>query len=125
VRLIFVDDSGQRSPPRTGLGALIAVGGLVVPEWQLRPLAASIAQIRREIGMPEGEELKWKSPKGSFLASASGETIRRLREDMLAAAIEHKARSIVVILDHSAAYTSLSKPEAGREILKNSFQNDG
>lgn len=122
MRVMFIDDSEQRTPPRRGLGALLAVGGLAVSEQQIRPLADSLALIRREVGIPAGEELKWKPPRGSFLASAGGEGVRRLRSDMLTAAIDHEARSIVVVLDHSAAYTRLSKPEAGRVILKWLFE---
>lgn len=122
MRVMFIDDSEQRNPPRRGLGALLAVGGVAVPQAELRPLSLSLTQIRHKFGVPDGEELKWKPPRGSFLADAGGPLILRLREAMFTAALDHQARSIVVVLDHSAAYTSSTKAEAGREILKWLFE---
>jgi len=119
---MFIDDSEQRHPPRRGLGHLLAVGGLVVPEQQIHPLGVALATIRRDIGVPDAEELKWKPPKRSFLAGAGGEIVQRLRAEMLTAALDHNSRSIVVILDYSAAYSSRTKAEAGREILKWLFE---
>ncbi len=122
MRVMFIDDSEQRHPPRRGLGHLLAVGGLVVPEQQIHPLGVALATIRRDIGVPDAEELKWKPPKRSFLAGAGGEIVQRLRAEMLTAALDHNSRSIVVILDYSAAYSSRTKAEAGREILKWLFE---
>ncbi len=122
MRLIFVDDSQQRNPPRSGLGHLVAVGGVVVRDQQLRPLAQALAEIREDLSIPDGEELKWKPPKGSLLAAAGREVVQQLRRRMLEAAREHEVRTIVVVLDHSAAYTSRTVAEAGQEILKWLFE---
>jgi hypothetical protein len=122
MRLVFIDDSQQTNPPRRGMGHLLAIGAVIVPEHQVAPFAATLAAIRTEIGIPAGEEIKWKPPKGSFLADAGGETALALRTRMLQAAIDHDIRSIVVVLDHSAAYTSRTQADAGREILKWLFE---
>jgi len=122
VRLVFIDDSQQQQPCRRGLGHLLAIGAVIVPEQRVAPFAAALAAIRAEIGVPVGEEIKWKPARGSFLADGGGETAFALRTRMLQAAIDHDIQSIVVILDHSAAYTSRTQAEAGREILKWLFE---
>ncbi len=48
--------------------------------------------------------------------------VSKLRSSMLRAAIDHEARSIVVVLDYAAAYSSKTKAEAGREIVKWLFE---
>jgi hypothetical protein len=118
MRLVFIDDSQQRDPPRRDLGHLLAIGAVIVPQQQVADYAAALATIRTEIGIPPGEEIKWKPPQGSFLKGAGGEVVTQLRIRMLQAAIDHQIRSIVVILDHSAAYTSRTQGEVGKEILK-------
>lgn len=122
MRLVFIDDSQQQEPPRRGLGHLLAIGAVIVPEQQIAPYAAALAAIRTDLGIPAGDEIKWKPPKGSFLASAGGETALALRTRMLQAAIDHEIKSIVVIIDHSAAYVQRPQPEVGREILKWLFE---
>ncbi|MEZ0094098.1 DUF3800 domain-containing protein [Streptacidiphilus sp. EB129] len=118
MRLIFIDDSGQRDCPRAGIGDLISLGCVSVPEQSVLPFAEDLREIKKDLGIPAGEEIKWKPPKGSFLAAAGGEVVTSLRRRMLQAAIDRDIRSMVVILDHSKAYTASSKEEAGRTILK-------
>ncbi|MEH0550801.1 hypothetical protein [Streptomyces sp. B21-101] len=105
MRLIFIDDSRQRNCPRKGLGDLVALGAVSVPDKTISPFAESLQEIRNDLGIPDDEELKWKPAKGSFLATAGGELVTQLRQRMLQAAIDHEIRSMVVIIDHSAAYT--------------------
>ncbi|MDX3315037.1 hypothetical protein P1S61_39480 [Streptomyces sp. ME08-AFT2] len=118
MRLIFIDDSRQRNCPRKGLGDLVALGAVSVPEKAISPFAESLQEIRNDLGIPDDEELKWKPAKGSFLATAGGELVTQLRQRMLQAAIDHEIRSMVVIIDHSAAYTGRTLVQVGQEILK-------
>ncbi|MFC3894461.1 DUF3800 domain-containing protein [Lentzea rhizosphaerae] len=122
MHLIFIDDSQQTDPPRRGLGSLVALGGVVVPENQVAPYAAALAALRTELGMPDGEEIKWKPPRGSYLATAGKEIITNLRTRMLQTAIDHDIRSIVVIIDHGAAYKNRTTVEVGKELLKWLFE---
>ncbi|GAA0489748.1 hypothetical protein Ade02nite_24840 [Paractinoplanes deccanensis] len=122
MRLAFLDDSEQTDPIREGLGHLRALGTVIFPEAQVAGYADDLAGIRAEIGIPAGEEIKWKPAKGSFLARAGGEAVTALRRRMLEAAIAREARSIVVIIDHSAVYTSRGAAEVGQELLKWLFE---
>lgn len=64
MRLVFIDDSEQRKPARQGLGNLIAVGAVMVPDDQLAAYARRLAEIRVDLGVPDAEEIKWNPPKG-------------------------------------------------------------
>jgi hypothetical protein len=100
VRLVFLDDSVQREPiPRRGMGELVAVGAVVVPEGSVKPYADDLASIKAEIGVPADEEIKWKPKKGTFLGSASGADVQELRRRLLQAALDREIRSAVVIWD--------------------------
>jgi hypothetical protein len=118
LQLVFLDDSEQSDPPRRGLGPLLAVGCVLVPERAVAGYAADLAAVRTELGMPPGEEIKWKPAKNSFLASAGGQLVTTLRTTMLETAISWDIRSAVVVWDHGAAWRDRPKQEVGREILK-------
>jgi len=118
MRLAFLDDSQQAEPPRRGLGHLLALGAVIVPEEQVAGYATDLVSIRATHGIPAGHEIKWKAPKGSFLACAGADVITSLRRSMLEAAIERQIKTVVVMIDHAAAYTSCSEAEVGREILR-------
>jgi hypothetical protein len=122
MRLVFIDDSQQTDPPRQGLGPLVALGGVVVPDYQIAPYAAALSAIRSELGIPDSEEIKWKPPKGSYLASAGKAIITELRARMLQAAFEHDIRSIVVIINHGMAYKASTAVQVGKELLKRLFE---
>lgn len=117
MRLVFIDDSEQSDPPRRGLGPLVALGAVIVEDGQMAPYSEKLRAIRTRLGVPDGEELKWKPPKGSHLSTAGGEVTADLRRSMLEAAQECGIRSAVVVLDHGAAYTSMSTAEAGLKVL--------
>ncbi len=84
----------------------------------LAPFAADLAEIAASLGIPPSEELKWHPRRGSFLQRADGQLVKTLRRRMPEAAAACQVRTVTVILDHSAAYTSYPKAEAGKEILK-------
>lgn len=118
MRLVFVDDSEQTNPARRGLGPLLALGAVLVSDDEVGPYASDLAAIRSELGMPSSEEIKWKPPRGSFLAGTGGQLVSTLRRRMLEAAIQHGIKSAVVIIDHGKSYKNQSKGEVGREALK-------
>lgn len=122
MRLVFIDDSQQSNHPRRDLGPLVALGGVVVHEDQLDPYAKALTAIRIDLGVPDGEEIKWKPRKGSYLAQSGREVLNELRTRMLRAALDHDIRSIVVILDHGARYQSKPVVEVGKELLKWLFE---
>lgn len=118
MKLVFIDDSGQQSPPRAGLGRLVALGAVIVPEDEVTGWASDLLAMKAQLGVPEDEEIKWKPTKGSFLASAGGEVNAALRERMLRAAIDRGITSVVHVLDHSLVYRDRSVVQVGQELLK-------
>lgn len=99
MRLVFLDDSIQTNPARAGLGELVAVGAVLVPESVVKPYADDLAAIRRELSIPDTEEIKWKPAKGSYLAGAGVNTVAAVRQKMIEAAIDREVRSAVVVWD--------------------------
>lgn len=96
MEVFFADDSTQKSR-REGVGSVIGVGGVLLEENAVRPLAAAVDQIAREFGVPEGDELKWSPKKGSWIhtnlhSEAREECYRRV----LNTAAEHNAKAIAV-----------------------------
>lgn len=118
MRVAFLDDSEQASPPRAGIGNLLAFAAAIFPEQSLAPFDRDLSGIVTDLGIPAAEEIKWNPPRGSFLKSAGGELVKTLRRRMLEAAIEHQVRTVTVIIDHGARYQSYTKPELGQTILK-------
>lgn len=90
----------------------------MVPDHELAGFAADLAGIKKDLGIPTDEEIKWNPPKGSFLTSAGGDLVGTLRPCMLEEAIDHGIRSVVTIVDHAAVYQSRSEAEVGQEMLK-------
>ncbi|GGO49426.1 hypothetical protein GCM10012287_26750 [Streptomyces daqingensis] len=116
MQLVFIDDSGQSDPRREHLGELVSVGAVIFPEHQVSEYTKEIDLLRAEIGMPDDQEFKWNSPRGSFLAKAGGPTVKEQRRKMLEIAARCEVRTAVVIWDRSKV--TWDKHEAAGEILK-------
>lgn len=117
MHVICIDDSGQSGCPRTGLGTLRSLGAVVMHEDHIAGYVNALESLKAELGIPAAEEIKWNPGKGSHLASADGTVIRELRRRMLTAAAEHEVRTVVVIIDHSAAYRNASQAQVGKHLL--------
>jgi hypothetical protein len=104
MRVAFLDYSEQVSPPRAGLGHLLAFATAIFPEESLAPFARDLSDIVVGRGIPAGEEIKWNPPRGSFLKGADGHLVKTLRRQMLEAALDHQVRTVTVIIDHDARY---------------------
>ncbi|MEU4970056.1 DUF3800 domain-containing protein [Streptomyces smyrnaeus] len=115
MQLIFIDDSGQPRPRREHLGELVSVGAVMFPEHQVSVYSRAVDQLRGEVGMPEGEEFKWKPPKGSWLDSAGGEVVKAAHRRMLEIAGQCGVRTAVVIWDRGRA--EWGKKEVATRIL--------
>ncbi|TDD57684.1 hypothetical protein E1263_22595 [Kribbella antibiotica] len=118
MKLIFLDDSMQRDPARCHLGELVALGAVIVPSAQVAGFAADLSAIKDRLGVPAEEELKWKPPKGSFLAGAGGLLVTELRRSVLEAAIARQITSVVHVLDHGRVYKERAVVDVGQELLK-------
>jgi hypothetical protein len=118
MRVAFLDDSEQTSPPRAGLGHLLAFAAAIFPQESLAPFAEDLARIVASLGIPPGEELKWNPDRATFLRSAGGPLVKTLRRQILEAAASHHIRTVTVIIDHGAVYRSSTQEEVGKEVLK-------
>jgi hypothetical protein len=118
MKFVFIDDSVQRNPPRAGLGELVALGAVIVPEDQITGFASDLIAVKNRLGIPQDEEVKWSPAKGSFLARAGGATATELRVGILRAATCRGITSVVHVLDHSLVYKDRSMVEVGQELLK-------
>ncbi len=67
MQLFFADDSRQPNPSRIGMGPLIAIGGISVPDSMARHLEQNINAICIEYGFPEGEEFKWSPGRSLWM----------------------------------------------------------
>src|SRR5262249_13655065 len=117
VWFVFADDSEEKHPRRLGLGHLVGVGAVLFPEGSLIAYTEGIRQLRNELGVPPGIELKWSPPHGSWLKSAEGNAIRTpLRKRMLMLAKDLDARSLTVVWDRGQVEWAV--PDTRREVLK-------
>jgi hypothetical protein len=117
VWFVFVDDSEEKDPRRRGLGHLVGVGAVLFPENSLLEYTDGIRSLREELGVPQGVELKWSPPDGSWLKTAEGNAIRTLlRKRMLTLACDLRVRSLTVVWDRGSLEWPI--PEARREVLK-------
>jgi hypothetical protein len=121
MKFVFIDDSVQRNPQRAGLGELVALGAVIVPEDQITGFASDLIALKNRLGIPQDEEVKWSPARGSFLAGAGGATATELRVGILRAAICREITSVVHVLDHSLVYRDRSIVEVGQELLKWTF----
>ncbi|MFC2044286.1 hypothetical protein ACFLT8_03715 [Chloroflexota bacterium] len=61
----FVDDAEQSKPYRKGMGSLLAVGGIHIPEEIIKILDMEIDGICVKTGFPPNEPFKW-SPQSDL-----------------------------------------------------------
>ena len=96
----FADDSKQPDPAREGMGPLVAIGGVHVPDHAVAPLEREIDDICRRTGFPPGEEFKWSPAKAQWMRDHLAESRRRsFFRSVLDGCRRHGARATVVIED--------------------------
>jgi hypothetical protein len=99
VDVFFADDSAQKGG-RTGMGKLIAFGGVFVEEAQLKPLGDAIDAVAAMYGLPEGTEIKWSPAKDNWIHdNLTGADRQSFYEEILEAAAASDARAMVVVWD--------------------------
>lgn len=112
MQFFFADDSAQNSA-RSGMGKLLAFGGVLVEADQLKSLAHAIDGIAANYGLPPGEEIKWSPRKGSWIYENLKDQNRiSCYSDVLKAANDHNCKAVVAICDYEMRNL---KPEWGFE----------
>lgn len=101
MRLLFLDDAGQRAPSRPGMGRLVAVGGVIVKEEVLGDLEHQLNSIcRDEFNFPPGEVFKWSPSPNQWMHDNLVEDDRqRFFQRVLNAADSHGVEGLVMIDD--------------------------
>lgn len=99
MQLFFADDS-LRKGVRGGMGGLVAFGGILIDEKNLRPLSASIDAICARYGIPPKTELKWSPGKENWIrTNLVKERRQECYREILLAARTHGAQAVVAISD--------------------------
>lgn len=119
IDAFFFDDSRQQAS-RDGMGRLVAVGGIHVPESSIKPLEVSLDGLCEEFGFPRGEEFKWSPGRNLWMRdNLTGDN----RTEFLRRAVElgstHGITAIVVLEEtgHRTATGSLTEEEDVVKLL--------
>lgn len=97
--VFFADDSIQKSR-REKMEKVIGLGGVLVPEGALRPLAAAVDTITASFGLPKDVELKWSPKKNTWIYDNLHDDKRTdCYGQVLGAALAHEAKAVVVCWD--------------------------
>jgi hypothetical protein len=103
---LFVDDSTHTNATRPGLGPVVALGGVLVPEDQLKPLSDALDSLCVRYGFPPGEEFKW-SPnrkKHWMWKNLQGPKRAAFFREVLFTAKIFRASSLVVVVSLNPGY---------------------
>jgi len=111
--IIFVDDAAQKSPSRSGMGSLLGVGGIHVPEESLQKLERQIEAVCAEFGFPSNEIFKWSPGRELWMhQNLVGAQRQQFFIRILGLAKDHGATATVIIEDTSyKTATGVQSPE--------------
>lgn len=102
MKLLFLDDSTQKTCRREKMQSMVAVGGLMIDHTQARKLETEIDQICKLYGFPDREPFKWSSKNGSWLReNLRDENRSNFYRDVLVMAKEHSGIGMVCAVDPS------------------------
>lgn len=112
MKIFFLDDSTQNSPTRTGMGRLVAVGGVMVSGDRVGELERAIDDLCiNEYGFPSGQEFKWSpSPNHWMHGNLVEDKRKQFFLDIIKLLEDAEVTATVVIADknHNTATDALS-----------------
>lgn len=111
--LFFVDDAHQLKPTRPGMGPVLAVGGIHVPEESVQQLEGQIETLCAEYGFPTYEIFKWSPGRELWIHK---NLVGKRRQDfftrVLGLAKDGGAKATVIIEDTTCGTaTKAQSPE--------------
>ena len=96
----FADDSRQNNPSRPGMGPLVAVGGLHVPDESVNALEEQLDSLCSTYGFPPNEMFKWSPGAELWMrVNLTGDRRTQFFIDSLNLAQASQAKAIVIIED--------------------------
>lgn len=108
--LVFVDDAQQTKPTRSGMGPLLAIGGLHVPEQSIQQLEGATESLCVEYGFPPHEIFKWSPGKELWMhKNLVGERRQDFFMRVLGLAKDNGAKAIVIIEDITSTTATKAK----------------
>jgi hypothetical protein len=120
MHIFFADDSTQNGM-RQGMGKLIAFGGLLLHESQLKAVGDGIDQAAKRAGAPDGTEIKWSPPPTNwFNKNCHGDARTKLFHDVLDVVAQAGGKAIVVVWDE--AQTVLQGDRAFEKVVDFVFE---
>lgn len=116
--IVCADDSRQRKPSRSGMGPLVAIGGIHVPGGQVRGLERGIDGLCAEYGFPPGEEFKWSPGRELWMReNLVGE--RRWGFFVVVLALAHsKDVKALVVIEDAATATATGASTAEEDVTR-------
>lgn len=116
MHIIFIDDSGQRGK-REGMGDLVSVGGIILPENKIEDFQDSLNKVCIDAGIPTNCEIKWSPPPESWIyKNLVKEDRENCYRDLLETARDCSAKVIVIVFD--TGRTSCKKQAATLKALE-------
>lgn len=129
---VFADDARQPNPTRPGMGELVAVGGVRVPDGSVQDLERAIDRECARVGFPPGERFKWSPGHELWMRdNLTGTARTAFFTKVLDLAAADGATALFVMEDKSrkaAAGASTHEDDATKlflERVNNRLQEDG
>jgi len=98
----YADDSKQENPTRPGMGPIVSIGGIYIPEGSVQNLKEKIETLCDETGFPSGEEFKWSPGRELWMRDNLIEDKRKgFFREVLNLTIDADGKAIVVVADVS------------------------
>lgn len=119
VDFLFADDSVQTGN-RSGMGKVVAFGGVILESQHLRPLTDAIEALCQRWSVPKGTEIKWSPPVGNWIRENLKEGRGEFNAELLQVADEFEPRALVVAWD--TGRTSLKGDEAFQKCVQFLFE---
>jgi len=114
----FADDARQRTPSRSGMGPLVAVGGIHVPDQAVGELETAIDNLCDRTGFPPGEEFKWSPGRELWMRdNLVGEDRQAFFIEVLTLAKQYGIKAVVVIED-TGYRTATDAPNAEEDVTR-------
>jgi len=96
----FADDARQQKPTRPGMGPLVAIGGIYVPDQDVRKFEKDVDDLCTSHAYPYREEFKWSPGRELWMRDNLIEGNReRFFIDVLSLCLDRGIKAIVMVAD--------------------------